>query len=427
MINQIYNASDVNNSSSTRTLAHETRKNKQWLSMFAVAALIVSAAFITSCGNDDDDSIPVTSVTLDKSALSLTLGGGEATLNATVLPAEATNKKVTWSSSSTGVVTVTNGVVTAVSVGEATITVTTEDGGKEATCTVTVGPNEVAVTGVTLDESEIELEIDDTFTLVQTVAPENATNNSVTWESNNPVVATVEDGVVTAVSAGTAIITVTTNSGGKQATCTVKVIETVNDFIIEAILADYDDEPLYEYADNVAMMFYTIWPYEIVLGVSDLGADGSFTVDLTGVTVDDGYLYSWENMVVSGLPGISQLTGSTVTVTPSNAKMMKSFYFKIRDDDDSDFFDLECSGEDEDSEYQYELFIIYSDRNVKIKGEYSYKPNSLVTDHCNWDVELKKGFNYVYSKIKYGYDRYTYYRSALTPEEENIPEWKRSY
>ena len=96
-----------------------------------------------SVSNDGDQTtvkpakVPVTGVTLDKTSLSLTVGG-EATLTATVAPENATNKTVTWASSDEAVATVENGKVTAMAVGTATITVTTEDGGKTASCTVTV-------------------------------------------------------------------------------------------------------------------------------------------------------------------------------------------------------------------------------------------------------------------------------------------------
>ena len=79
----------------------------------------------------------VTGVTLDKTTLEL-FTGGTGTLTATVEPDDATNKNVTWQSDSADVATVQNGTVTAVGAGETTIRVTTEDGGKTATCTVTV-------------------------------------------------------------------------------------------------------------------------------------------------------------------------------------------------------------------------------------------------------------------------------------------------
>jgi uncharacterized protein YjdB len=80
---------------------------------------------------------PVTGVTLDKTAYELTVGGN-VTLTATINPANATNKNVTWKTSDATVATVVNGKVTALKAGTATITVTTEDGNKTATCTVTV-------------------------------------------------------------------------------------------------------------------------------------------------------------------------------------------------------------------------------------------------------------------------------------------------
>lgn len=83
-------------------------------------------------------NIPVQSVSLDKTSLGLT-EGETAQLTATVLPDNATNKNVTWSTSNASIATVdANGLVTAVSAGTATITVTTEDGSFTANCTVTV-------------------------------------------------------------------------------------------------------------------------------------------------------------------------------------------------------------------------------------------------------------------------------------------------
>ena len=116
----------------------------------------------------------------------------------------------------------TSGKVTAVGAGTATITATAVDGSeKYDTCTVTV--TKTSVTGVTLDQTSLTLTEGDSETLTATVEPSNATNKNVTWSSSDPNVATVENGVVTAVGAGTATITVTTEDGGKTATCTVTV------------------------------------------------------------------------------------------------------------------------------------------------------------------------------------------------------------
>ncbi len=81
----------------------------------------------------------------------------------------------------------------------------------------------ISVTGVTLNKSELTLVAGGDETLTATVAPDNATNKKVIWSSSNNAVATAEGGKVTAVAHGTATITVTTEDGGKTATCTVKV------------------------------------------------------------------------------------------------------------------------------------------------------------------------------------------------------------
>ena len=192
-----------------------------------VAAVLLSTSF-WSCSKDDDlepapSAISVTGVTLNKSTLSIQVGGSE-TLTATVAPKDASNKKVTWKSSNEAVATVANGKVMGVKAGEATITVTTDDGGKTATCKVTVSDKEVKVTGVKLNKTATSIFVGDSETLTATITPENATNQKVTWKSSDTAIASVDaNGKVTAVKAGEATITVTTEDGGKTAACKVTV------------------------------------------------------------------------------------------------------------------------------------------------------------------------------------------------------------
>lgn len=169
-------------------------------------------------------AVTVTEVTLDRTELTLTEGETE-TLTATVKPDNADNKKVTWSSDKTEIATVDGaGKVTAVKAGEAVVTVTTEDGGRTATCKVTVKAKTVSVTEVTLDKTELTLTEGETETLTATVKPDNANNRKVTWSSDKTEVATVDGaGRVTAVKSGEATVTVTTEDGGKTATCRVTV------------------------------------------------------------------------------------------------------------------------------------------------------------------------------------------------------------
>ena len=177
---------------------------------------------------------PVESVSLDKTSLELT-EGDEATLTATIAPDNASNKNVTWTSSNPEVAKVENGKITAVKAGTATITVKTEDGGKTATCEVTVKEMVYPVESVSLDKTSLELTEGDEATLTATIAPDNASNKNVTWTSSNPEVATVEDGKVIAVKAGMTTITATTEDGGKTATCEVTVVcDPINNPIVFA-------------------------------------------------------------------------------------------------------------------------------------------------------------------------------------------------
>ena len=163
----------------------------------------------------------------------LTLTEGEAeTLTATVKPDNADNKKVAWSSDKTEVATVGgDGRVTAVKAGEAVVTVTTEDGGKTATCKVTVKAKAVPVTGVEVNPWAVTLSVRGTSKLSYTIRPADATNQNVKWESESPSVATVDsEGNVKGVAAGTAKICVTTEDGGFKSYCTVTVKKTKSKF-----------------------------------------------------------------------------------------------------------------------------------------------------------------------------------------------------
>ena len=193
-----------------------------------VAVVLLSTGF-WSCSKDEKQdpepsAVAVTGVTLKKTSISIQVDDKE-TLIATVLPEDATNKNISWKSDKPEIASVNaNGKVTGVAEGEATITVTTEDGGKTATCKVTVSDKEIKVTGVTLNKTETSIFVGGSETLTATVAPDNATNKKVTWKSDKPEIATVDaSGKITGVKEGEATITVTTEDGGKTATCKVTV------------------------------------------------------------------------------------------------------------------------------------------------------------------------------------------------------------
>lgn len=168
--------------------------------------------------------IPVTDVHLDKTAITLVKGNTKK-LIATIEPDNATIKDVEWETSDPTIATVDdNGTVTAVSAGKATITVITKEGRKTDNCVVTVQEKAVPVTCVRLNKICTTLAADGTEVLIATVVPADATNQNVTWDTSDPSVATVDaNGVVKAEAPGIAVITVTTEDGGKIAFCFVTV------------------------------------------------------------------------------------------------------------------------------------------------------------------------------------------------------------
>lgn len=180
---------------------------------------------------------PVVAVTdIVLSETEKTVNEGETfTLTATVNPADATNPVIEWSSSDVAIATVDeNGVVTAVAEGEATITATSvADPTKFASCKVVVKKPFVAVDGITLSETTAKLEIGSTITLTATVSPENATEPAVTWSTDNASVATVEDGVVTAVGAGEAVITAKAGEMTAECKVTVEIVTGLSSILSE--------------------------------------------------------------------------------------------------------------------------------------------------------------------------------------------------
>ena len=169
------------------------------------------------------DPTEVSGVSLDKTEATINVGN-TLTLNATVTPSTASNKNVIWSSSDTGVATVSStGVVTGIGPGTATIAAMTVEGGYTASCDVAVLQK---VESIELDRTELEMFIGGTpITLAATVLPENSSDKSVTWTSSKSPIATVDsDGKVTAVSEGSTMITVRANDGSNvSATCMVTV------------------------------------------------------------------------------------------------------------------------------------------------------------------------------------------------------------
>ncbi len=182
---------------------------------FVVPVLLLVASI--ACNKESGPSIiEATSVSLNKTSVSLAVGES-VELTATVFPEDATDKTVSWSSSNTSVVTVSDGRVKAVGIGSATVIA--QSGSVRTECSVTVSA--VEVTSVKLNKTSVSLAVGGLVVLTATVSPENATDKTVTWSSSDESVATVKDGKVESVGAGT--VTITARAGDVKAECAVTV------------------------------------------------------------------------------------------------------------------------------------------------------------------------------------------------------------
>ena len=173
---------------------------------------------------------PAESITISQETATLKVGE-TVELTATVMPEDATDKTVSWTSSDEAVATVdAEGKVTAVALGEATVTAKCGEVSTYCTVTVVATPAE----SITISQETATLKVGETVELTATVMPEDATDKTVSWTSSDEAVATVDaEGKVTAVALGEAEITATAADGsGISANCLV----TVNPVLAESLI-----------------------------------------------------------------------------------------------------------------------------------------------------------------------------------------------
>jgi len=174
-----------------------------------------------------DGSVAVAGLSLDRTALSL-VPGGSAVLVASLWPSDATDQGVAWVSNNESCATVkgsgTNAMVTAVANGSAVITARTNNGGFTATCTVTVAPYTVPLTGIALNRTSLDIPLRTTGSITATLQPSNA-SASITWATGDTGVATLTgSGASTTVrGAGAGFTDITATAGNFSATCAVRV------------------------------------------------------------------------------------------------------------------------------------------------------------------------------------------------------------
>lgn len=211
----------------------------------------------------------ITGLTLDQYKLTLYMGEDGAQLTATVKPT-GVDADVKWSSSAPGVATVSAaGFVTPIAPGTSVITAAAGD--RRVSCVVTVMPQRVRVTGVTLDVAELELPMDGSTTLTATIAPVDATTRTLLWTSDDESIAEVSrTGIVKALRVGETVIRVTTVDGGF--TAAVKVTVTA-----KAQLGDVNRDGVIDAADAMLCLRAAVGLVELTeeqIAAADVNHDG---------------------------------------------------------------------------------------------------------------------------------------------------------
>ncbi len=181
--------------------------------------------------DNKNEEVKITKLNMNKPSLNLKIGEKE-TLIASILPSNATNKELIWTSSDTSIVTVENGKVSAVGKGEAIITVTNKDGTIEAKSNIKVlevSDEEIPLKKIVINRTEMSLYVGNEQLLVASLIPGNTTDTEVYWSSSNEKVAKVEEGRVIATGIGGAVITITNKDKTVSATCDVIVTDLLDE------------------------------------------------------------------------------------------------------------------------------------------------------------------------------------------------------
>ncbi len=218
--------------------------------------LVVMLIFLAACPALAEE-VYVVSISLDARAMALRPGGGSRQLHATVLPENATDARVFWMSSNEAVATVDgSGCVTPHSAGVTVITAETSNT-ESATCTVTVTDN--LVTSISISETEITMPDREAYVLEADVSPRTADSLDVTWTSSNKSVAVVnQNGKVFSKGVGECWISATANGGvDAVARCKVTVIDSGKP--MKYVALTYDDGP----CDNTLEILDVLEEYDV--------------------------------------------------------------------------------------------------------------------------------------------------------------------
>lgn len=193
----------------------------------AVSTPVQSFIDATNPPIPEGTEVPVTAINLSQSALNLGTGDNH-TLSYTLTPSNTTQTELSWSVSPSGIVSIDNGVINALTSGTCTITCSSVDNPNvSATCSVTVEARAIKITNISLSNNELAIDNGSSVTLTATITPSDATNKTITWSANNSNVTLIPNGLsctVTGSAIGSSVITAASNDGSNiSATCNVTV------------------------------------------------------------------------------------------------------------------------------------------------------------------------------------------------------------
>jgi uncharacterized protein YjdB len=384
---------------------------KHFCQFAAVLAAITLAVIVAGCGGDKKD-IPVTSVTLSDASKSLVMGRGDDdagfSLTATVMPANASRRNVTWSVDAEGIVELSSTTGASITVkpkagGTARITATADgETSDECVVKVTAAEDYVAVEGVSLDLTSKTLMVSEPFTIKATLDPPDATIQGVTWEVKEGAGYIEElepDGLTVRVkgkAVGTAVVKVTTEDGGEEAECTITVIlftgKHVTGVTLNVTEKTLDIDEAFELTATVqppdAAIKGVTWSLDGD-DVVELSADTGETVTVTAialgtavvtVTTDDGDFTA--DAVITVENGTTGPTSYTVTFHSNGGSAVDSITVKKDDKVDEPVGVTGPSTELEEGLY---LGGWYTDAGLTCKWDFA-------TDKVTADTDLYAGW-----------------------------------
>lgn len=269
-----------------------------------------------------EEKVPVSGITLDKEEISFSKPGEAKQIVATVMPEDADNKNVLWTSSDTNVASVENGKVTCTGYGTATISATTEEGGFVATCLVTATRPEVLPTSITISQTNLTVNKGESTTLYAIIQPADADNKDIEWSTEDNSVADVDNnGIVTGMKAGTTKVFATAKANGVKAECAVSVLQPVT-----GITLSENSISLSEIGSSIQLTAYVqpedasnknvIWASSdtkvAIVSNGKVVCTGFGTTVISAITEDGGYMATCVINAINGIEEITNINSNTL-------------------------------------------------------------------------------------------------------------------